>query len=351
METAFRIMVTKLIRNSMLFLCLGSVSLLSAEPVTRMRFVMGTTLKIGVSASDSQVAEKAADAAFREVERIDRLLSNYKEDSEISQINREAYPESAVTTSEVRRFLMRSLEISRMTDGAFDITIEPLTRLWRLREKDLEEAPDKKKAGKVSFKVNYKNLEVYRSDNSVRFLVEDMGLDTGGIGKGYALDMALERIRELPVDSAVLNFGGEILYWSKDARERMIAVRNPLDKNRVWRSIFFKTYPATAAAVSTSGNYERFFIFKDKGKGRRIGHILDPVTGMPVDHEVRSVTVVSPNAMEADALSTAIFIMGLEKGRRFAEKLQDHWVLILYENDDGTLGSFMSSEWKKYVTD
>ena len=334
----------------LVFLFLPSATVFSA-PVSRMELVMGTLLQIQADCDDPGAAQKAVDAAFREARRWDDLLSNYKDNSEISRVNREAYPESTVTKTDVVHFLSRAKDLSEATGGAFDITIEPLTLLWNLRGRKLTRVPEGKRIDRAKLKVNYRNLEIYSSDRSVRFLVRGMGIDTGGIGKGYALDRALEKIKSFPLKSVAMNFGGEILYWSREPGERTVAVTDPEDPEKTWGNLSVRIAGSAVVAVSTSASYERFVTVEDGSATKKLGHILDPKTGEPVDHEVRSVTVVSKNAAEADAFSTGIFVMGLEEGKKFAQKRKDILVLILYKNKEGNLESFMSEEWKNLIED
>lgn len=298
---------------------------------------MGTVLEIEADSEDPSGAERALEGAFAEVRRLDRLLSNWREDSEISRLNRSAYPESSATTREVAGFLRRAKELSELTGGRFDVTIEPLSRLWNLRGEKGASAPPDKEAELARLKVNHKNLEIYATEPSVRFLVEGMGVDAGGIGKGHALDRALEKMKGGPIERAVLNFGGEILYWSREPSERLVAVRDPVRPGKIWKSLFLKIPASTSSAVATSGNAER------------PGHLLDPRTGRPAEGRIRSATVVAPDAVTADALSTALFVMGLEEAKDFSRRFPDYWVLLLYEKPGGGLSSFMSGGWAEFL--
>ncbi|OGR83526.1 MAG: hypothetical protein A2901_00275 [Elusimicrobia bacterium RIFCSPLOWO2_01_FULL_54_10] len=307
---------------------------------------MGTLLQISVEAESREEAQQAVDDAFKEARRWDELLSNYKENSEISRLNREAYPESAQAPVEVVRFLQAAQGLSRETSGYFEIMIEPLTKIWGLRERKLVKMPLKKHSEAARFKSNHQHLEIYDKDNTVRFIAEGMGIDTGGIGKGYALDRALEKIRSRKVSSAVLNFGGEILYWPMDGLERKISIKNPLEPDRIWKAFSIAGFPSETSAVSTSANYERFITVEKGGKEIKMSHILDSRTGKPVDNGIRSVTVASANAARADALSTALYVMGLEKAKAFAAAHPEDWTLILYQEFGGPLKSFSSGGWK-----
>ena len=311
-----------------------------------MELVMGTLLQISVEAGNSVDAREAVDDAFKEARRWDGLLSNYKENSEISRLNRESYPESAEAPVDVTRFLQTAQGLSQETSGYFEIMIEPLTKVWGLRERKLQKMPLKKHTEAARFKSNHQYLEIYDKENTVRFMVEGMGIDTGGIGKGYALDRALEKIRSRNIRSAVLNFGGEILYWPMDGLDRKVSVKNPLEPDRIWKSFSIAGYPSETAAVSTSANYERFITVEHLGAEKKMSHILDSRTGKPVDNGILSVTVASSSAARADALSTALFVMGIAKAKEFAAGHPEDWVLVLYQEFGGPLKSFSSGGWK-----
>lgn len=318
-----------------------------AHEERRMEMVMGTLLEISVDAETAEDARQTVEEGFKEARRWEGLLSNYKADSEISRLNREAYPESAETSGEIIHFLQTSQDLSRETSGYFEIMAEPLTRLWGLRERKLEKMPLKKDIDKARLKSDYRYLEIYGSDNTVRFLVEGAGIDTGGIGKGYALDRAMEKVRSRKIRSAAFNFGGEIQYWPLKPGGRRISIKNPLEPDRIWKTFSIAAFPGDAAGVSTSANYERFVTVESKESGRKLSHILNPRTGEPVKNEIRSVTVVSDSGTRADALSTGLFAMGLRQAKEFAAAHPEDWVLVLYQEGSEPLKSFSSGGWKE----
>lgn len=324
-------------------------SILKAEEFSKMRYVMGTLLQIKVETGSLEEGERAIESGFKEVTDLDNLLSNYKSDSEISQINRQAYPEKLPVHKEIILLLQKTIPLMEKTNGAFDITIEPLTKIWALRERHLTALPLEEAVERARSKVNYKELEFSTSTNMFRFLKAGMGLDTGGVGKGYALDRALEKIKEVQIHSATLNFGGEILYWCKEPCARNFSIKHPLAPKDIWKKFKIEKI-SKPFAISTSANYEKYIHFVPPNeKEMKFSHILDPKTGWPVNNEIESVTVISGNASHADALSTAIFAMGLKKGKKFSESLQEEGVCILYRKNKSLkkLKSFQSKNWKK----
>ncbi len=320
---------------------------LEAATVSKMRLSMGTLLQIEVESSDPAQAEAAMESGFLEVAQLDKMLSNYSQDSEISRINRDGFLKEVLLSEEMSHFIQQSIQLSQSTGGAFDITIEPLTQIWKLRERSLEKFPALREIQSGRSKVGAQNLNFSFQDKILRFKVQGMGLDTGGIGKGYALDRALEKMEKFPILSATLNFGGEILYGSTSAQKREIKIRNPLSPEKDWGRITFSVEPK-GAAVSTSGNYERFVTAE--GQTKKIGHILNPKTGAPVQNELRSVTVIAPTATVADALSTAIFVMGLEESKKFLQKQEGISALLLYLSKEGDLESYLYSSPQHKVT-
>lgn len=330
----------RLILFAMINLGLLFLSPLEAAKVSKMRLSMGTLLQIEVEATDSALAEEVVESGFLEVDQLEKILSNYLQDSEISRINRDGFLNEIILSEEMNYFIQQSIQLSQSTQGSFDLTVEPLTQLWNLKNRTLEKFPTSSEIQSAKDKVGYQNLNFSYQNKTFRFNIKGMGLDTGGIGKGYALDRALEKMKKFPIQSATLNFGGEILYWSETAQKREAEIRNPLSSENVWRQITFSIDPK-GVAVSTSGNYERFVTLE--GKNKKIGHILNPKTGEPVDNELRSVTVLAPTATIADAYSTAFFVMGLEESKNFLKKQEDVSALLLYLSKKGELESFLYS--------
>ncbi len=205
-------------------------------------------------------------------------------------------------------------------------------------------------------RVNSNDIDISFRNNTVRFDRDGMGIDSDGIGKGYVLDQCLKKLQSLGyVRSASIHFSGECLYWSKDPSYHFFSVRHPVNSNGTWDSFSVSTFSAVSAvstsggpgsyvAVSTGASSELFTRFPE-GK---VAQILNPKTGVPVRNEIRSVSVVATSGAEADALSNAIFSMGLEEGAKFADGLSECAVLILYEQS-GKLQSFKSDNWGRIV--
>lgn len=329
-----------------LVLLLFPVNLFAAK-VSRMQYAMGTTLLIVVEAENAVKASEALETAFETVRKFDDLLSNYKSDSELSRMNRQAAARPVSVSAEMFGFLDWSLQYGEKTEGFFDVTMEPLTELWGLRKRELPSFPTEEQIEIARKRVNYKKIELL-PDRQVHFRENGMGIDSGGIGKGYGLDRALEKLKQEEMDSVTFNFGGEILEWSREPRSSGFSVRSPLNSSRIW-SKFQTTASSGAKAISTSGNYERFVTYSaGPGIQGRVGHLLNPKTGKP-GAEIESVTVFAATATEADVFSTAIFVMGLEQGKIYSDQ-EEIAALILYKSKDGTLESVRSQKWSKCVS-
>ena len=278
------------------------------------RLIMGTYAEVSLYAPNKEVAAEAIKAALGEMERLDRLMSNYKPDSELSKVNREAGKGPVDCDEELLQVIEKSLYYSRLTQGAFDTTVEPLVGLWGFYDGKVR-VPSQEEVQSVLPAISYKNIIIQRSSQgmkgSISFGNPSTRLDLGAIGKGYAVDRAVEVLKGKGIVAACVNLGGNIYALGnppgKDCWK--IGVQHPREKDHLMGHLELKD-----CAVATSGDYERFFVVN----GKRYSHILDPRAGWPVEGMV-SVTVIAPNATEADALSTSVFVLGEEKGQELLE--------------------------------
>jgi FAD:protein FMN transferase len=290
----------------------GAGALAAAEK-TRARYTMGTLLRVTVQGDNAGACERAAEAFLDEVDRWDRLLSTYKADSEVSRLNRRA-PEETIVSPDTAAVLAAALEWAKKTRGAFDPTVGPLIQLWKFNT-DAPRLPAAEEVAAVLPQVGFDKVEA--KDAAIRLSRRGMAFDFGAIGKGWALDRAWEKIESEPgLNEVVADFGGQLLLWSRTPKTWPAGVRG-------------SSAPAFQiegnGSLATSAATERFLVApdpKDPSRGnapRRYGHILDPRTGFPAE-PCESVTVWAPTATAADALSTAIFVMGPEKGLELARQ-------------------------------
>ena len=301
-----------------LFVLLFSSSFLcGAAPVqlfSQTHPAMGTLFTIYLYAADSAQAAADFEAAFGEIDRLDATLSNYRPNSELSRINRNAFREAVTTDPEVFEFLRRSFDYARSSGGAFDITVGPLMRAWGFfRGQGHYPSADELKRAQAS--VGWQRVLLDDAARTVRFQVQGMELDPGGIGKGYAVDQVVSKLRESGVESALVDAGSSTIYAlgappGKDGWP----VQVPRPEERKERKQSISTVLLRDKALSTSGNYEKFFMLN----GRLYCHIMDPRTGAPV-RGVLQTTVIVPQAIDSDALSTAMFVMGPVRGVKLLE--------------------------------
>jgi len=277
--------------------------------VKRMSFLLNTWVYGEAIHTDRSRARQALDAAFDEIKRLERLLSRFLENSVISQINREADQAPVWVDREIFCLLEQSLVIAQRSQGAFDITTAPLCDLWREAEKR-GSIPSELEVHEKLSRTGYQFLKLDPGQSTVSFLKNGMGVDLGAIGKGYILDCAARFLKDRGIENGLLNAGGNIVSWNPNGSR--IGVRDPLDCDKILCTVFLKN-----EAVATSANDERFFLIEKQ----TYGHILDPRTGWPMGGDLISVSVVAENAMMADALSTALFVLGEDQGVPVAKAL------------------------------
>jgi len=282
------------------------------------RLIMGTSVEITISQTNPQTAEEAMEAAFREIERIDFLMSHYRQDSEVSQISRHAGQKTVQVSPETWEVIERALLFSRLSGGAFDITIGPVFRLWDFRE---GKVPDEKALRERLAKVDYRRVRTDPARFSVFLQDPGMELDLGAIAKGYAADRASMVLRKKGNDNFLINAGGDLKVGG--SKDRGIPWTLGIQHPRLPFERIAKVRPKEAG-VATSGDYQKYFI-RD---GERYHHILVPSTGMPA-RECQSVTIVAPSAMDADALATAVFVLGPPKGFALIEKFPGVHALVV----------------------
>ncbi|MCL0070340.1 FAD:protein FMN transferase [Dehalococcoidia bacterium] len=276
--------------------------------VRGMGLAMGTVVSITAIDEDTQMAEAAVGDAFDEISRIENLMSATDHSSEIYILNQSggAWVDLSPETIHV---LERSLYFASISDGAFDPTVKPLLDLWMERVRAWGRLPTTDELGRALALVDWRALELDEDNGRARFLKEGMKITLGGIAKGYAVDRAIAVLKESGVERALVDIGGDIRGFGPKGWR--IAVQHPRDGYEWLEVIDLKN-----SAVATSGDYRRFFLLGE----RRVHHILDPKTGQPAD-AVMSVTIVAGNSLDADALTTLVFVLGPEKGKELLNSL------------------------------
>ena len=279
---------------------------------TDSRPAMGTKFTIYLYAKDQAAASAAFDDAFDEIERIEEALSNYRETSELSRINREAGSHAVTTDPEVFGILQTSLDYSRRSNGAFDITVGPLMRAWGFF-RGSGHYPTRRQLASARAHVGWRHVALDPAQRTVRFDMSGVELDPGGIGKGYAVDRVAARLREIGMTAALIDAGHSTLYaiGAPPGRDGWpVQVPTPGDTSRS-----ISTVKLRDNSLSTSGSYEKFF----RLAGRVYCHIMDPRTGEPVQGRLQT-TVIAADATTTDALSTAMFVLGPQAGRELLQQ-------------------------------
>lgn len=288
-----------------------------AEWLSNEQSIMGTVVRVELWTDSHKLGQAAIVEVMEEMQRIDHLMSTYKEDSEISRINRQAASEPVTISAELLQLLMRSLRMSEITDGAFDITYASAGHLYDFRRK-VKPSADALAAALPA--INYRHVVLDRANSSVKFLRSGVRIDLGGIAKGHAVDRAIALLKSRGIEHALVSAGGDSrLIGDRRGRPWVVGIRDPRQENEVVAVV-----PLSDAAISTSGDYERYFV----ADGVRYHHIINPGNGRPVSG-VRSVTVVGPDSTTMDALSTSVFVMGIKRGLALVESLPDVEALIV----------------------
>ena len=283
------------------------------------QIVMGTFARVVVVAEDQGAGSKCIRAALEEIHKVDELMSDYKSDSEIGKVNKEAAERAVQVSESTYEVLRRSVEFSELTDGAFDITVGPLMDLFREAEKGAA-SPTQEQIAQAKSKVGFEKLKLDSQKKTVQFAVEAMRLDLGGIAKGYAIDKAVEAAQRNGALGGMVDIGGDIRCFGSPPGGRehwVIAVQDP--KATIAETTgdgLLMKLKITDAAVATSGDYQQFVMIE----GARHSHIMNRKTGTSAEG-LSSVTIIADNATDADALATSVSVMGAEKGLALIEKL------------------------------
>jgi thiamine biosynthesis lipoprotein len=291
------------------------------------QIVMGTFAHIVAVAEDTGTAKKCVRAALEEIHKVDNLMSDYKSDSEISRANSQAYEKAVQVSESTYEVLQRSVEFSKMTDGAFDVTVGPLVALFR-EAKESKVAPSEEQITLAKSKVGFEKLKLNSENRTVQFSDKGMLLDLGGIAKGYAIDKAIEAAQRCGAIGAMVDIGGDVRCFGLPPKGKDHWLIGLQDPNSAIEGIegggLRLILKITNAAVATSGDYQQFVIIE----GKHYSHIMDRRTGKSAE-SLSSVTIITDNATDADALATAVSVMGAEKGLALIEKLPNTEAILI----------------------
>lgn len=266
---------------------------------------MGSGFEFTVVAENSTEANSFIDVAVGEITRIEKLISSWDENSQTSAINKFAGIKPVKVNVELFELIERSIAISSLTDGAFDISYASIDKIWKF-DGTMMLMPSAEEIKNSVTKVGYRNIVLDKEKHTVFLSLVGMKIGFGAIGKGYAADKAKQLLISKGVSAGIINASGDMNTWGKqiNGTDWTVAIINPLNKKQVFASL-----PISNGAVVTSGDYEKYVEFN----GERFSHIINPRTGYPSTGLI-SVTVFAPKAELADALATSVFVMGVEAG-------------------------------------
>ena len=288
-----------------------------AEWIGESRPMMGTEISVYLWHDDAAAGQAAVEAVFAEAVRIDNMMSTYKEDSILSAINRDAASGPVVAGDELYRLILRSLDISVLTRGAFDVTYDSVGQHYDFRER---RRPSAEIIEDELQSIDYRFIMMHPDTQSIEFAREGVRINLGGIAKGYTVEQGVDILRNLGIRHAIVTAGGDSrLLGDRRGKPWVVGVKDPRKDGEIAVRI-----PLEDDAISTSGDYERFF----DEDGIRYHHIIKPDTGLPADG-VHSATIVGPDAVITDALSTSVFVMGVDQGLRLIATLPDYEGIVI----------------------
>jgi len=304
------------LKLAILLLLLPGTAVL-ADWMGEARAMMGTEVSVYLWSDDPALGVAAIEDVFAEAARIEQLMSTYIEDSEISAVNRLAAEEPVVVGAELFGLIQRSLDISVLTLGAFDITYDSVGKYYDFRA---HQRPDAETIEAERGNINYRFVELEEPELTVKFNHEGVRINLGGIAKGYVVERGIDILRGAGIRNAIVTAGGDSrLLGDRRGRPWMVGIRDPRQDGEVAMSI-----PLVDEAISTSGDYERYF----DEDGVRYHHIIEPSSGIPAGG-VHSATVIGPDAVITDALSTSVFVMGVDRGLTLISTLPDYESIVI----------------------
>jgi thiamine biosynthesis lipoprotein len=291
----------------------------AAEWVSATREMMGSEVSVLLWHEDVAEGEMLAGQVFAEVARIEAMMSTYVPESRVSQINQHAAGRPVPANEELFNLIRRSLDISVLTRGAFDITYDSVGQHYDFTNR---RRPDQETVDNEQAFIDYRLVELNQPAGTVSFLADGVRINLGGIAKGYVIERGADLLRARGIEHGIVTAGGDSrLLGDRRGRPWMMAVRDPRNAEQVAVSV-----PLENQAISTSGDFERYF----EEDGVRYHHIIEPETGLPASG-VRSATVFGPDAVLTDALSTAVFVMGVEQGLLLISTLPDYEGVVIDE--------------------
>lgn len=298
------------------------VSNIVVAQVQRYRAVtlMGSRFDITIEAKDSLSAEKYIDESIVEIERIENLISEWRPQTQISEVNRNAGIKPVKVDKEVIRLTQSGIYFSKLTNGAFDISIVAMDKIWKF-DGSMTSMPSPEAIKKSVEKVGYQNIEIDTVASTIFLKKPGMKIGFGSIGKGYAADKTRELMETKGVKAGIINASGDLTTWGKQFNGKYwtVGITNPFKNDAYTEVLKLKRF-----AVTTSGNYEKFVEFD----GKRYAHIINPKTGMP-STGICSASVFGPSAEIANGFSTSIMVLGVDEGLKLLAKFPDYSCVLI----------------------
>lgn len=324
-------------KKYLVIVLLATISSYSQTIYKKKLAMLGSPFEISVVANDSIKANEYSNLAINEVKRIENLISDWIPTTQISEINKNAGIQPVKVDEEVFDLVERAIKISKLTNGAFDISYASMDKIWKF-DGSMKEMPTPEAIKKSVEKIGYQNIILDKENKTIFLKLTGMKLGLGGIGQGYIADKVKELLQSKGCNSGLVNVSGDINTWGKQPNGELwtVGIVNPMNKNKV-----FATFPLDNSAVETSGNYEKFVTFN----GIRYSHIIDPRTGYPATGIV-SVSVFSKQTEIADALATGIFVLGVDVGLDLVNQLKGIQCIIV--DDKGKIHASKGIDIKKY---
>lgn len=284
------------------WLIVAVVAPVHAEWYQDKQGIMGTNIQVEVWSDDKQLGQRATKAVMAEMERINQLMSPYIASSELAQINQHAGQRAVPVSKELFELIALSIELSKETHGAFDITYASVGYLYDYRQ---HFKPSEQQVQALLEAINFRHLQLDEQTHSIQFAHPKVKIDLGGIAKGHAVDNAIVILQGMGIEHALVTAGGDTrLLGDRRGKPWMVGIRDPRDADK--QTVIL---PLVDMALSTSGDYERYF----EQDGLRYHHILSPKSGSS-SYEVQSVSIIGPSSTLNDALSTAVFVLGVQQG-------------------------------------
>ncbi|GAB3935680.1 FAD:protein FMN transferase [Larkinella terrae] len=322
-----------------LLLVLLLVEVGATAQVLRKRTVklMGSRFDITLVANDSLSAERHIDLVIAEVTRIENLISDWKDDSQISRVNQNAGIGPVRVDPEVFALTERALHFSQITNGAFDISFAAMDRIWKF-DGSMTEMPSPEAVKKSVEQVGYQNIVLDKAHSTIFLKRKGMKIGFGALGEGYAADRCRDLMLAKGIKAGIVNGSGDMSTWGQqpDGRDWTVGITNPIQRDTV-----FAIVPLRQSAVVTSGSYEKFVVFN----GKRYAHIINPRTGYPATG-LSSVTVFGPSAETANGFSTSMMVLGKEAGLKLLKKYPEYRCILV--TDDGRIFTSPNLDIKKY---